>query len=222
MTVGRMTVACWITFAAMSVLFLPGFALATVVGEATTPVLGWLVAALVLVLWWGSFGYAMYLSQVVMRRGDPRLRKRGIRGKADVLSAEQTNTVIQEGEFEWQAPFVYKYRLRVELPDREPYETWCRICMSGIRKGQRVEVAVSPHNRHRVTIFPPAERRPETTRPGPSRVRSWQADLRRAASTDGDEDERLDQLAKLGDLRDRGVLTEEEFAAEKARLLGGP
>jgi hypothetical protein len=53
-------------------------------------------------------------------------------------------------------------------------------------------------------------------------VRSWQADLRREASTDGDEDERLDQLGKLGDLRDRGVLTEEEFAAEKARLLGGP
>lgn len=30
-----------------------------------------------------------------------------------------------------------------------------------------------------------------------------------------------DQLAKLADLRDRGVLTDEEFAAQKARILGG-
>jgi hypothetical protein len=30
----------------------------------------------------------------------------------------------------------------------------------------------------------------------------------------------MDQLAKLGQLRDAGVLTEEEFAAKKADLLG--
>jgi hypothetical protein len=33
-------------------------------------------------------------------------------------------------------------------------------------------------------------------------------------------DDRLDQLVKLGQLRDAGVLTEEEFAREKARVLG--
>ena len=31
---------------------------------------------------------------------------------------------------------------------------------------------------------------------------------------------RLDQIEKLADLRDRGVLTDEEFAAAKAKLLG--
>ncbi len=31
----------------------------------------------------------------------------------------------------------------------------------------------------------------------------------------------LDQLAKLGELRAAGVLTEEEFAAQKQRVLGG-
>ena len=30
----------------------------------------------------------------------------------------------------------------------------------------------------------------------------------------------VEQLAKLGELRDKGVLTEEEFAAEKAKILG--
>jgi Short C-terminal domain len=29
-----------------------------------------------------------------------------------------------------------------------------------------------------------------------------------------------DQLTKLADLRDRGILTETEFQAQKARLLG--
>jgi hypothetical protein len=33
--------------------------------------------------------------------------------------------------------------------------------------------------------------------------------------------ETLDQLKALGDLKAQGVLTEEEFAAQKARILGG-
>jgi Short C-terminal domain len=35
-----------------------------------------------------------------------------------------------------------------------------------------------------------------------------------------DEDARLRRLSQLGDLRDKGILTDEEFAAEKARILG--
>ena len=30
----------------------------------------------------------------------------------------------------------------------------------------------------------------------------------------------IDQLKKLGELKDQGILTEEEFAAQKAKLLG--
>ncbi|HEU5105831.1 MAG TPA: SHOCT domain-containing protein [Solirubrobacterales bacterium] len=36
-----------------------------------------------------------------------------------------------------------------------------------------------------------------------------------------DEDARIERLERLGGLRDKGILTDEEFAAEKARLLGG-
>ena len=36
-----------------------------------------------------------------------------------------------------------------------------------------------------------------------------------------DEDARIERLERLGTLREKGILTEEEFAAEKARLLGG-
>ena len=35
-----------------------------------------------------------------------------------------------------------------------------------------------------------------------------------------EEDNRLARLERLGELKDKGVLTEEEFAAEKARVLG--
>jgi Short C-terminal domain len=34
-------------------------------------------------------------------------------------------------------------------------------------------------------------------------------------------DDRLQQLKQLGDLKAQGVLTEEEFATEKARILAG-
>ena len=34
------------------------------------------------------------------------------------------------------------------------------------------------------------------------------------------EDTRLQRLERIGELRDRGVLSDEEFAAEKARILG--
>jgi hypothetical protein len=36
-----------------------------------------------------------------------------------------------------------------------------------------------------------------------------------------DRSETLDQLRQLGELKAQGVLTEQEFAAEKARILGG-
>ncbi|HZO06235.1 MAG TPA: SHOCT domain-containing protein, partial [Solirubrobacterales bacterium] len=35
------------------------------------------------------------------------------------------------------------------------------------------------------------------------------------------EDQRLARLERLGELREKGILTDEEFAAEKARVLGG-
>jgi hypothetical protein len=31
----------------------------------------------------------------------------------------------------------------------------------------------------------------------------------------------IDQLKQLAELRDQGILTEEEFSAQKAKLLGG-
>jgi hypothetical protein len=151
-TVSRISAACWIFFVVMSIAFLPlGIGIMAIHALPTTVRL---VLAIVVVagLWWGPFGYAMYLSMAVMRNGDRRLLRRGIAGTAEVLSAKATNTVIQEGEFAWQAPRVYKYGLRVTIPGRPSYETSCSICAAGIRAGSVVNVAVSPYNRKRLTI----------------------------------------------------------------------
>jgi hypothetical protein len=121
----------------------------------------------------------MYLAMAVMRNGDRRTLKRGVRGKAEVLTAKATNTVIQAGEYAWQAPQVYKYRLRVTLPGRAPYETTCSICASGIHAGAVVDVAVGRHNRKRVTIDvgqgdTRGQAQPSDSRmPGMSGMQSW-------------------------------------------------
>jgi hypothetical protein len=152
MTVGKLSGLCWTVFVVMSLGFLPlAIGIMDVHAIPTGPRVA-LMLVVVIVAWWGPFAYGMYLALAVMRNGDRRTLRRGIRGTAEVLTAKATNTVIQEGEFAWQAPRVYKYRLRVTVGGRTPYETSCSICASGIPPGSVVDVAVGRHNRKRVTI----------------------------------------------------------------------
>jgi Short C-terminal domain len=62
-------------------------------------------------------------------------------------------------------------------------------------------------------------RLPEMRRPDKDASSSDEAPT--AAMPVSHEDARLERLERLGTLRDKGVLTDEEFAAEKAKLLGG-
>ncbi len=233
MTVGKISAVCWILFSVMCLGFLPLGA--GILAIHALPVTARVALAIVVVigLWWGPFAYAMYLSMAVMKNGDRRLLRRGIAGTAEVLSARATNTVIQEGGFEWQAPRVYKYGLRVSIPGRQPYETTCSICATGIREGMTVNVAVSPHNRKRVTIDVGQGSRHGTAGrlqapgagPAPQRfpgagVRDYR-DAGPAWQTisPSPDNQRLAALAQLGQLRNQGVLTDAEFAAQKARIL---
>jgi hypothetical protein len=229
MTVGRISATCWAFFVVMSVAFLPlGYAIMQI--HAIPGGLRFALAAVViLVLWWGPFVYAMYLSMAVMRNGDRRLLKRGIQGTAVVTSGHRTNTVIQEGEFAWEAPRVYKYGLRVTIPDHATYDTTCRICASGIAEGSTVHVAVSPLNKKRVTIDVgqgghrgPAGAGATSSRPGSSRSAStFTVGEARRPEHGGPQAEqtRLDALAKLDELHTKGVLSDAEFETEKARIL---
>jgi len=66
-------------------------------------------------------------------------------------------------------------------------------------------------------------RLPEVRRPGASDREAGgdRAEAPTAAMPPDAEDARLQRLEKLGELRDKGILTDQEFAAEKAKLLGG-
>jgi len=65
-------------------------------------------------------------------------------------------------------------------------------------------------------------RLPEMRRPGgESDADDPGAEAPTKAMAVSDDDARLERLERLGSLRDKGILTDEEFAAEKARLLGG-
>jgi hypothetical protein len=151
-TVGKISGLCWTVFGVMCLGFLPlAIGIMHIEAIPTGPRLA-LMLVVVVAAWWGPFAYAMYLALAVMRNGDRRTLRRGIRGTAEVIAAKETNTVIQEGEFAWQAPRVWKYRLRVTVGGRRPYETICTICASGIRPGSVVNVAAGRLNRKRVTI----------------------------------------------------------------------
>jgi hypothetical protein len=174
MTVGKISGLCWTVFVVMCLGFLPlAVAIMDIHAIPTAPRIA-VMLVVVILAWWGPFGYAMYLAMAVMRNGDRRTLRRGIRGTAEVLAAKATNTVIQEGEFAWQAPRVYKYRLRVTLPGRTPYETACSICASGISPGSVVDVAVGRHNRKRVTIDVGQGGRRGEARSGGSRLTGMQ------------------------------------------------
>jgi len=60
-------------------------------------------------------------------------------------------------------------------------------------------------------------RLPEAKRPGGTETPTSEAPT--AVSAPNGEDARLERLERLASLRDKGILTDEEFAAEKARLL---
>lgn len=178
-----------------------------------------------IVVWLGSFAYAMYLWVAVMRYGDRRLVKRGTQGTAQVLSAKETSWAMSAGEYEGiGAPTVWKYGLQVSVAGKDPYPATLYIC-AHLRSGDTVPVYVSPHNTKRVTVdlkqlaaARDAELRSiGTHHHGSRRVMVPESEPRQTPAPSVDV---ADELAKLADLKDRGVLSDAEFASQKAKLLG--
>ena len=222
MNAWQMSIWCWVIFVVGMVLMLPAM-----IGGVPG-----LVAEQVVT--WAAFGYAMYLSMAVIRGGDKRLARNGLPGTATVLSAKQTNTVVQAGEFDWEAPYVWKYGLEVTVPGWAPYKTMLYIC-AHLSEGETIPVRVSRLNRQRVTIDRDAydKQYGERTLPARDGRRAEPSDDVGAALANAErlttrfrgtdattaEPDVADELAKLAALRDKGILTDSEFAAQKAKLL---
>jgi len=217
MNAWQMSIWCWIIFVVGMILMMPALifgVLGLVVEQGVT---------------WIAFGYGMYLTMFVIRGGDKRLARNGIPGTAVVLSADQTNAVVQAGEFDWEAPYVWKYGLEVTVPGWPTYKTMLYICAS-FTVGETIPVRVARFNHKRVTIDREAYNREYAGRTGSggsptddfgalqASAESLAAMLRRssAAATGPDV---ADELTKLAALRDRGILTDAEFADQKAKLL---
>jgi len=217
-----MSIWCWVIFVVGMIAMLPA-AIGGVPGVVAEQVVTW-----------AAFGYGMYLSMAVIRGGDKRLARNGVPGTAIVLSAKQTNTVVQEGEFAWEAPYVWKYGLEVTVAGRQPYKTMLYIC-AHLSEGETIPVRISRFNHKRVTIDRDAYDKQYSERTHPSRdgrpaevgddvgaalanIETLTTRLRDAKATAAEPDV-ADELAKLAALRDKGILTDTEFAAQKAKLL---
>jgi hypothetical protein len=103
-----------------------------------------------------SFIYTMYLWMWGIRKGDPRLLRRGESATAEVLTAKETSWSMASGEYYGiGAPNICKYRLEVTRSGHGPYKTKLYVC-AHLREGATIPVKVSRWNRKRVAIDGPA------------------------------------------------------------------
>ena len=123
----------------------------------------------------------------------------GSRAPGVLTDVRDTGTTINEN------PRV-EVRLRVEPPGEEPFELARKLMVSRVRVpriGERVEVLYDPDDHERFTF----------------RVADLTDDVVTAAQPAGDPT--IEALERLARLREQGVLSPEEFDAEKRRVLGG-
>ena len=144
MNTGRTSMICFLLFFVALFAAIPLIQLSPVAA---------LAAAVVSVV---SFIYTMYLWLWGMRKGDPRLLRRGVSGTAEVVSSKETSWTMASGEYYGiGAPSVWKYGLEVTVPGRGPYRTTLYIC-ANLREGTTIPVKVSRWNHKRVTVDAPA------------------------------------------------------------------
>ncbi|MGO9750663.1 MAG: SHOCT domain-containing protein [Solirubrobacteraceae bacterium] len=172
------------------------------------------LVAVFVAVWALSFIYAMYLWLAGMRYGDPLVVKLGVRGTAQVLSAKETSWQMAAGEYYGiGAPNVWKYGLEVSIPDKQSYKTTLYIC-AHLQRGQMVPVLASRLNRKRVAIDAA-----QYAGAGQQYIQEQRASAAAPSQAVAPGPDITEQLTRLADLRDRGVLSQAEFDAEKVKLL---
>jgi hypothetical protein len=131
----------------------------------------------------------------------------GRRCTGEVLSVEDTGMTINDN------PRV-KITVRAEPPGEAPFEIEKTATVSRVsipRRGDRCTVFYDPADRENRNAF--------TFDAVPGMTPTPAATTASAAVEDDGEDP-LEKIEKLGQLRERGLITQEEFDEQKRRLLG--
>jgi hypothetical protein len=114
----------------------------------------------------------------------------------------------------------YHYTLRVEPDGEQPFEAKVVIRhnkLSDVEAGATVAVLYDPDD-HDNVAFDLAGTKQQVEQEWEERIRAFQPAVAPPAPAPATTE--VDQLAKLADLHDRGVLTQAEFDTEKAKILG--
>lgn len=171
----------------------------------------------------GFIGLTWYVVSVAVTRyyrrtaeahaADRRLFETGQRAEGVIENVEKTNTYINE------MPVVY-VTVRVTPKFGSPFSHTEKIVTPSSAlpvPGQRIAVAFDPSDHANIAL---------DTVPGfmglPGVVlRTRPGDAADSTVPPAESDDHLDRLERLAKLHKAGVLTDAEFAEEKARLLGG-
>ena len=165
------------------------------------------------------------------RRREKRLREHGRTAQARILSMKTELS----GSSQWRTkddkdlPKIWKdckLHLRVMPAGEPPFEVTIRAQMRQSKvQGEMVRVLYDPDDHDNVVLDSEADGREadeyrrvikEESAVGDELMALFDTGMR---AGEGDPQARLDYLQQLEDLRERGVLSQEEAAAEKAKFL---
>jgi hypothetical protein len=163
-------------------------------------------------IWVAVSAFLAFIYAVITARGRAaaRLRRDGLPGRATILEMTQTGTYVN------QQPLV-KLKLRIEGTGIEPFETEKRIvvpliALGTLSNGRPLTVFVDPHDHEEFTIDWSAA----MAQPQPANVAAAASVAPPAAQR---EEEPLERLTKLMELKNAQAISDEEFAEQRKRIL---
>jgi hypothetical protein len=156
---------------------------------------------------------------------EEKLREGGGRqAKATVLKAKQgIPTSMSQGSAMYGEDITrWHYLLRVEPDGEEPFEAAIVIRINhldglSLQEGETAIVLYDPDDHRKVAFDVKATEGARKARWQQRTIEYEAPEPEPQAQSEGDK---LEQLEKLADLKQRGVLTATEFDAEKAKILG--
>jgi putative oligomerization/nucleic acid binding protein len=178
------------------------------------------------------------------RRTRRKLEQHGRRASAMVVEIAESGMSISSGQLVSGTELVLKTKLRIEPLDEPPFEVEDRFRYPQLAipsVGSRIAVIYDPSDHDKVMIDrsaggpgvqPGAAAEPRGNDPQAlaSKIQEAQSLARDARERAGggfgaptptaQGEDPVDKLAKLAELREKGMLTDAEFESQKARILG--